>query len=84
VVVEIKLEDKSWLRVVVDGKTEFEGIVTKGTEKTWVANQQLTIRAGNAGAVLVAFNEEEAKHLGERGQVQEVTYKAKKAIDPSS
>ncbi len=84
VTVEVKIEDQSWIRVVVDGKTEFEGIVSKGTQKTWVANQQLTIRAGNAGGVLVSFNEEEAKHLGQRGQVQEVTYKANKITDPSS
>jgi cytoskeletal protein RodZ len=82
--VEIKIEDKSWLRVVVDGKTEFEGIVTKGTQKTWVANQQLTIRAGNAGGVLVSYNEQEAKQLGKLGQVEEVTYTANKKKEPSS
>lgn len=84
VTVEIKLEDQSWLKVVVDGKTEFEGIVSKGTEKTWVANQQLTIRAGNAGAVLVAYNQQKAKQLGKLGQVQEVTYTTNKKKEPSS
>jgi cytoskeletal protein RodZ len=82
--VEIKVEDKSWLKVVVDGKTEFEGMVTKGTQKSWVANQQLTIRAGNAGAVLVAYNQQEAKQLGKPGQVQEVTYTTNKKKEPSS
>jgi cytoskeletal protein RodZ len=82
VTVEIKVEDKSWLRVVVDGKTEFEGILTKGTQKTWVANQQLTIRAGNAGGVLVAYNQEKAKQLGKPGQVQEVTYTTNKKKEP--
>jgi cytoskeletal protein RodZ len=75
--VDIKLKDQCWLRVVVDGKTEFEGVLPEGTHRTWTANQHLTVRAGNAGGVLVALNKEEAKRLGAPGQVQEITYHAK-------
>ena len=75
VVVEIKLKDQCWLRVVADGKTEFEGVLPEGSHRTWVANERLTVRAGNAGGVLVAFNDEQAKQLGAPGQVQEITYK---------
>ncbi len=74
VVVGITLQDRSWLRVVVDGETKFEGILEGGTQRTWTAERQLTVRAGNAGGVLVAFNHQQAKQLGARGQVQEVTY----------
>lgn len=73
-VVDIKLKDKSWLKVVVDGKTEFEGVLPQGTHKTWTAKQQLTLRTGNAGGILVAFNDQQAKELGKPGQVQEVTF----------
>ena len=76
VVVEITLKDESWLRVVVDGKKEFEGILREGTHRTWMANQELTILASNAGGVMVALNEQEAKQLGQPGQVEEITYKA--------
>ena len=76
VVVDIKVKDQCWLRVVVDGKTEFEGVLPQGTHRTWVANEQLTIRAGNAGGVIVAFNDQKAKQLGQPGQVQEVTFQA--------
>ena len=75
-VVDIQIKDECWLRVVVDGKTEFEGILREGTRRTWIANEQLTLRAGNAGSVLVNFNDQQAKRLGEPGQVQEVTYQA--------
>ncbi len=75
-VVEIQIKDECWLRVVVDGKTEFEGILREGTRRTWIANEQLTLRAGNAGSVVVNFNDQQAKQLGEPGQVQEVTYQA--------
>lgn len=42
------------------------------------ANKELTVRAGNAGGVLIAVNKKEAKQLGQPGQVEEVTYTANK------
>jgi cytoskeletal protein RodZ len=75
-VVGVKLEDDCWLRVVVDGKTEFEGVLPQGTHRTWQANRELTVRAGNAGGVYVAVNNANAKQLGQPGKVGEVTYRA--------
>ncbi|TAF03161.1 MAG: helix-turn-helix domain-containing protein [Nostocales cyanobacterium] len=74
VAVTLKLQGNSWLQVKADGKTEFEGILTTGQRKTWTAKKSLTIRSGNAGAVLVSVNEQEPKLLGNEGQVKEVTY----------
>jgi cytoskeletal protein RodZ len=76
VVVEITLKDQSWLQIVVDGKKEFEGVLPQGSHRTWAAKKQLTVKAGNAGGVLIAFNDKQAKKLGEPGKVQQVTYKA--------
>lgn len=75
VVVDITLKDRCWLKVMVDGKIDFEGILPKGTHRTWVGNEQITLRAGNAGGVVVTFNDGQKKILGEPGQVEEVTYK---------
>jgi cytoskeletal protein RodZ len=75
VVVDITLKDRCWLKVMVDGKTEFEGVLPKGTHRTWVGSQQVTVRAGNAGGVFITANEQQKKLLGEPGEVQEITYK---------
>lgn len=72
--VQITLTAQSWLRVEVDGKTDFEGMLAEGTQRTWTAEQQVVLRAGNAGGVMVAYNEGERKQLGEAGAVEEVTY----------
>lgn len=72
--VGLKLTDQSWIRVVADGKTEFEGVLQQGTQRTWMANRQLTVRAGNAGGVLVSFNDGQAKPMGTPGSVEEVTF----------
>lgn len=69
-------KEKSWIRVTADGKKAFEGELPPGTQRTWTANERLSLRVGNAGGVLVNYNREEAKPLGESGQVQEVTFGA--------
>ena len=74
--IDVNLKESSWVRVVVDGKTQFEGVLPEGTQRTWVAQEQLTVRAGNAGGVVVTFNQEEAKQMGNPGQVEEVTFAA--------
>lgn len=74
--IEVNLKAESWIRVVADGTPLFEGLLPQGTQRTWVAQEQLTVRAGNAGGVLVTFNHEKTKQLGNLGEVQEVTFAA--------
>jgi len=74
--VNMTIDADSWLWIEADGKTEFEGILPKGSERTWVASQQLIIRAGNAGGVLIALNDGLPQKLGEPNVVEEVTFKA--------
>jgi len=72
--VEMTLTSQSWLRITADGDKEFEGILQPGETRLWTADQALTIRAGNAGGVLVSFNEGQAETLGQPGMVKEVTF----------
>ncbi|MBD0261477.1 MAG: helix-turn-helix domain-containing protein [Tolypothrix sp. Co-bin9] len=73
----VTLKEKSWIRVVADGKTQFEGELPQGTQRTWKAQDQLTVKAGNAGAVLVSVNKEQAKPMGDVGKVKEVIVAAR-------
>ena len=72
--VEVILTGQSWMRVIADGQTEFEGILQQGDTRVWTADEKLTMRAGNAGGVLVAYNNKEAEQLGEPGNVAEITF----------
>ena len=74
VVVDVSVKDRCWLKVIVDGKVEFEGILLKGTNRTWKGKEKITIVAGNAGGVVVTYNNGQGKILGEPGKVEEVTY----------
>ncbi|MBW4496235.1 MAG: DUF4115 domain-containing protein [Oscillatoria princeps RMCB-10] len=74
--VGLTLKAESWIEIVADGKTQFEGVLPEGTKRTWEAKQELVVRAGNAGGVLVAVNDGQAKQMGAPGEVEEVTVKA--------
>ena len=74
--VDVTLKSQSWMRVVADGKTQFEGVLPEGTKRNWSAEKKLIVRAGNAGGVLVEFNNQTAKEMGAPGEVQELTFAA--------
>jgi cytoskeletal protein RodZ len=72
--ISLTLIAQSWIEVVVDGKPAFEDTLPEGSQRTWVADKQLKLRAGNAGGVIVTFNDGQAKPLGPPGSVEEVTF----------
>ena len=72
--VELKLTAQSWLRVVVDGKQTYEGVLSQGDERVWEGDKSVIVRAGNAGGVIVQLNDEPAKPMGIPGAVEEITY----------
>ena len=70
--VGVTLKEKSWIQVIADGRTTFEGTLEQGTKRTWTAQKELTVKAGNAGGVLVSVNQQQAKKMGKSGQVQQL------------
>ncbi|BAY21293.1 hypothetical protein NIES2100_10430 [Calothrix sp. NIES-2100] len=73
----VTLKASSWIRVVADGKTEFEGNLAEGTHRTWKAKEQLSVKTDNAGGVLISVNQQQAKEMGELGKPEEVQIAAK-------
>jgi cytoskeletal protein RodZ len=73
----VTLKASSWIRVVADGKTEFEGVLPEGTRRTWRAQEQLTVKTNNAGGVLMSVNQQEPKQMGEPGKVEEIRIAAR-------
>jgi len=73
--IELMITSESWLQVVADGKTEFEGVLSKG-KQAWSANSEITVITGNAGGIMVTVNGGKAEPLGQPGSVEEVTFMA--------
>ncbi len=75
--VSLTMTAQSWLRVMVDGKQAYEGVLSEGDQRTWEANEAVSVRAGNAGGVMVKVNNKPAVPMGNPGAVEEATYNSK-------
>lgn len=72
--VDVQLTAQSWLEVEADGEVKLAEVLPEGTERTWTADKQLRIRAGNAGGVMVAYNGSQPQQMGAPGAVEEKTF----------
>lgn len=75
--VGVTLKASSWIRVVADGKTQFEGTLPEGTHRVWKAQEQLTVKTNNAGGVLMSVNQQAAKEMGQPGEEEEIKIAAR-------
>lgn len=63
-----------WLEVIVDGKQEYSGLMSKGEKKSFQGKESILIKAGNAGGISLTLNGKKLPSLGEVGQVEEKEY----------
>ncbi|MFH1905041.1 MAG: RodZ domain-containing protein [bacterium] len=61
--------DKTWVRILADGKKLFGGTLHKGDEKVWYAKEKFLFRIGNAGGVAIELNGKKMPILGKKGEV---------------
>lgn len=66
-----------WMNVIVDGKAVFTGTAGPGENKSWVANDQVTVHLGNAAGVNLTVNDQ-AIAKGKQGEVVTRTFNATK------
>ncbi|GAC1576363.1 MAG: DUF4115 domain-containing protein [Candidatus Elarobacter sp.] len=69
----VRLTQRSWMRVTIDGAVQAEGIFPVGTVRTFSGNVA-DLRVGNAGGVLVSVDNRPPTLLGKDGDVVERRY----------
>lgn len=69
--VDVRLTERCWTEVQVDGKTVFEGILEKGKTDHWQGKDDIVVRVGNAGALEVTANGKRLGKFGDEGAVME-------------
>ena len=75
-VVTLEAEGQSWVSATADGTRVLYRLVDAGTTETLRATREITIRVGDAGAVLWSVNGRQAVPMGHPGEVRTVTVKA--------
>jgi cytoskeleton protein RodZ len=72
-------ERPSWILIRTDGTAAYEQVAQPGFSKTFEAEQRLYIKSGDAGAVRVEINGQDAGALGGAGEVVARNYTLKAA-----
>lgn len=67
--VYVVVQQRAWMRVVVDGVIAFEGRVTPGSAYAYGGNERVEILTGNAAALQVYYQQNDLGLLGNLGQV---------------
>ncbi len=73
----------AFVRVIVDGKEEFNGRVVPGNVYAFSGNNKIYIGTGNAAAVQVYYNRVDQGLLGLVGQVFEMEYTSDGLVTPT-
>lgn len=73
--IELTLEvvETVWVRAVVDGERLFEETLSRGMIKPIRAQEQVELKVGNAGGLLLSLNGQDLPAIGPRGYVRSVT-----------
>lgn len=75
--------ERTFLRVVVDGETVFDGRVVPGAAYPFDAVTEISVLAGNGAALRVTYNQRDLGLLGGYGEVVMMIYRADGMITPT-
>ncbi len=63
------VEQRSFVRVTVDGALEYQGILQMGDHQDYYGNDQIALTTGNGKGIRVVYNQREEGVMGEFGEV---------------
>ncbi len=76
--------ERTFMRVIVDGKEAFNGRVVPGTAYPFEAEDQIQILVGSGAAIRIVYNGQDLGLLGGQGQVVDNIYRADEIITPTA
>ena len=67
--VTITIKQRAWMKVLVDGKKQFDGRVIAGSAYEFSGTKQVEVQTGNAAALQILYNQQDLGLLGNVGEV---------------
>jgi len=77
------IRQRTYLRVIVDGSTEYDGRAQPNDNLTFIGEESIEILTGNAAAVQVYYNDQDMGVLGISGEVVELIYTSEGVVVPT-
>jgi cytoskeletal protein RodZ len=82
--VNLSASERTYMRVMVDGKVDFEGRTDLGSTYSYQAASQVEVVVGNAAALRVSYNGHDLGLMGNFGQVVDRLYTVEGVATPTS
>jgi hypothetical protein len=82
--VNITSTEQTFMRVIVDGKVQFDGRTATGSLYPFQAKDQIEILVGNAAGLKVIYNGRDLGLMGNFGEVIDRVYTSKGVVTPTS
>jgi cytoskeleton protein RodZ len=82
--VNLVIRQRAWMRVLVDGKVEFDGIALPGSAYPYSGDKGIEVLTGNGAAIQVLFNQTDQGVLGGYGEVVDRIYTLKGVMTPTA
>ena len=82
--VNLTATERTYMRITVDGKVQFEGRTEIGATYSYQAADQVEVLAGNAAALRVNYNQHDLGLMGNFGEVVDRLYTAEGVATPTS
>jgi hypothetical protein len=71
---ELRARSPAWVRVAVDGKFSFSGVLQPGETRNVEATRLVQLRVGDAAALEVFWNGQPVAALGPKGQLRNIEF----------
>ena len=75
---------RTYMRVTVDGKVQFDGEAVSGTAYPYEAKNQVEVLVGSASALSITYNGRNLGSMGNFGQVVDNIYTAQGVVTPTT
>ena len=75
---------EAYLRVTVDGKSQFDGRISAGTAYSFSGNNQIEVLPGNGAGISILFNQGNLGPMGRFGEVVDRIYTATAILNPTA
>jgi hypothetical protein len=72
--VVVHAREESWISISADGKHISSEVLAPGTDRVVRGRREVTVKAGNAGAVDLQFEGKKLSTGGEYGEVKTITF----------
>lgn len=80
---QLIIQERTWLRIIVDGKVEYQGRLVPGTALSFAGDTSIEILTGNGAALRVIYNQQDVGVLGDFGEVVNLIFTTAGVIEPT-